>query len=196
MLKRRLALVLLVAGMGSMLQTAWAQSSGAASAKPQAPLAAEKTPPGDIPDNQAFVEYRSPLGFSIKVPEGWARREQPNGVRFSDKYNGVQVEVLSRVLAPTVASLKANEVAVLEKSPQAIRVASVTQLALPAGAPIVVRYGANSDVNAVTNKAIRLDSASYYFWKAGKLAVLTLSAPAGADNVDHWQLMAKSFTWR
>jgi hypothetical protein len=39
------------------------------------PIAPEKNPPGDIPDNQVFVEYRSPLGFAIKVPEGWARRQ-------------------------------------------------------------------------------------------------------------------------
>lgn len=130
------------------------------------------------------------------MPEGWARREQPNDVSFSDKYNRVQVAVSSQPSAPSAASLKANEVAAMEKSPKAIRVASVTQLALPAGAAIVVHYAANSDVNPVTNKAVRLDNASYYFWKAGKLAVLTLSAPAGADNVDQWQLMAKSFTWR
>ena len=48
----------------------------------------------------------------------------------------------------------------------------------------------------MTNKAIRLDAANYYFWKAGKLATLTLSAPAGADNADQWQLMAKSFAWQ
>jgi transposase InsO family protein len=27
----------------------------------------------DIPDNKVFVEFRSPMGFSIKVPEGRAR---------------------------------------------------------------------------------------------------------------------------
>jgi HKD family nuclease len=36
------------------------------------PLKPEKNPPGDIPDNQVFIDYVSTLGFSLKVPEGWA----------------------------------------------------------------------------------------------------------------------------
>src|ERR1700687_4381397 len=60
------------------------------------PLKAAKNPPGDIPDNQVFVDYRSPLGFSIKAPEGWARSESANGVTFSDKYNVVNVNVGTR----------------------------------------------------------------------------------------------------
>lgn len=174
----------------------FAQTSTPPLAKPQQPVAAEKNPAGDIPDNQAFVEFKSPLGFSVKVPEGWARREIPGGVSFSDKYNHVQVLVSSKVSAPTLTSLKANEVAALVKSPNAIRVTGIKQIGLPAGSAFVVSYGENSDLNAVTNKAVRLDNQRYYFWNAGKLAVLTLSAPAGADNVDQWQLMVKSFAWR
>ena len=86
--------------------------------------------------------------------------------------------VSPQTAAPTLASLKANEVAALEKSPKAVRVVSVKALALPAGQALGVHYGANSDPNPVTNKAIRLDNARYYFWKAGKLATLTVSAPA------------------
>ena len=40
-------------------------------------LAAEKNPPGDIPDDQVFVAYTSRAGgYSLKVPEGWARTEK------------------------------------------------------------------------------------------------------------------------
>jgi hypothetical protein len=188
---------LLVIGVTSLLfDVTWAQTFVTPLAKSPPPIAAEKNPPGDIPDNQAFVEYRSPLGFSIKVPEGWARREQLSDVSFRDKYNHLQVEVSAQPSAPTIASIKANQLSTLEKLPKAIRIASVEQIQLPAGAVVVANYGANSDANAVTNKAIRLESASYYFWKAGKLATLTLSAPAGADNVDQWQLISKSFAWR
>ena len=31
---------------------------------------ADSGPPGDIPDNQAFVTFRG-AGYSLKVPEGW-----------------------------------------------------------------------------------------------------------------------------
>jgi hypothetical protein len=166
-----------------------------AHAAPQQPLAVEKSPPGDIPDNQVFVTYRSPLGFSLKTPEGWARREEAGAVIFSDKYNEVRVEVAPRAAAPTPASLKQEEVAALEKQPNAVRVDSLKEVKLPAGPAIVVHYHANSAPNPVTSKAIRLENARYYFWRAGKLATLTLSAPAGADNLDQWNLMARSFAW-
>ena len=174
----------------------WVATAAYAAPPVQQPIAAEKSPPGDIPDNQAFVAFRSPQGFSIKVPEGWARRESADAVHFSDKYNALQVVVSARAAAPTLASLKAGEIAALEQSPKAVRVTSAKALALPAGAAFVVHYGSNSDPNPVTNKAIRLDSATYYLWKAGKLATLTVSAPAGADNADQWLLMARSFTWQ
>src|SRR5437016_1761173 len=52
----------------------------------------ETNPPGDIPDNQAFVTFTPPAGgYSIKVPEGWARTDNAGGVSFTDKFNTVQV---------------------------------------------------------------------------------------------------------
>ena len=35
--------------------------------------AKEVSPAGDIPDDQAFVAYAPAAGFTVKVPEGWAR---------------------------------------------------------------------------------------------------------------------------
>lgn len=195
-INRKLSWLLPITLACALSSIASAQTGTTPLAKPQQPIAAEKNPPGDIPDNQAFVAFKSPLGFSVKVPEGWARRELPGGVSFSDKYNELQVAVLPQTAAPTLASLKQNEVAALEKSPKAVRVTSVKAIALPAGQAFVVHYGANSDPNPVTNKAIRLDNERYYFWKSGRLAALTVSAPAGADNADQWQLMAKSFVWQ
>ena len=56
-------------------------------------------------------------------------------------------------------------------------------------------YASDSERNPVTNKVIRVDNECYFLWKDGKLATLTLSAPAGADNADQWQRVAKSFAW-
>jgi hypothetical protein len=178
------------------MPTAFAQSHALPQVTQQTPIAAEKNPPGDIPDSQVFVTFNSPMGFSIKVPEGWARTETPDSAHFNDKYNALQVTLTARATVPDIAGLKAGELADLQKSPNAIRIASVKPLALPNGKAWVVHYGSNSNVNPVTNKAIRLENASYYYWKAGKLATLTLSAPAGADNVDQWQLISRSFKWQ
>ena len=172
-------------------------SSGATAPSPvELPIAAEKNPPGDIPDNQAFTYYRSPLGFRIKVPEGWARRDASQEVSFSDKYNRLHIAVESQATEPTDTSLRANQIAALEKSGKAVRVTSIKLVAIPAGKATVVTFGSNSELNPVTNKAIRLDNVRYYLWdRSGKLVTLTLSSPSGADNLDQWQLMVKSFGW-
>ena len=46
---------------------------------------------GDIPDNQIYLAYRSPGGWSIKYPEGWARSGGPNATLFRDKSNVVRI---------------------------------------------------------------------------------------------------------
>lgn len=197
---RKLRLWLAVSGVTGLVALAsgpsFAQVSGPPLPAHEQPVKPEKNPPGDIPDNQVFIEYRSPLGFSLKVPEGWARRETANGVEFSDKYNTVELAVGTHSDALTLASVKQNEMAELEKTGKAIRISSVKAVKLPSGPAMVVSYGSNSEPNPVTNKAIRLENERYFFWKDGKLVTLTLSAPFGADNVDQWLLMAKSFRWR
>ena len=115
---------------------------------------------------------------------------------FSDKYNGLDLEVVARPVAPSVASVRAQEVAALEKGAGAVRVVGVSRRALPAGPAIAVVYQVNSAPNPVTGRAIRLESERLYLWRDGRLATLTLSAPAGADNADQWKLMAWSFAWR
>ncbi|MFP3647611.1 hypothetical protein [Paraburkholderia sp. SIMBA_054] len=162
----------------------------------QPPTVVEKNPPGDIPDNQVFVTYRSPLGFSLKVPEGWARRETLNSVEFADKYNRISVAVTSRGLPLTLDDVRAHEIRELQQSGNDVHVSRVRATQLPSGNAFVVTYASKSARNPVTNKVIGLDSERYFFWKDGKLATLTLSAPAGADNADQWQLMARSFSWQ
>lgn len=159
------------------------------------PIAAEKNPPGDIPDTQAFVKYTSALGFSLKVPEGWARTERSDGAHFSDKFNAVDVSVTAATGAPTVASVKTGQAARLESTGRAVRIASITSVKLPVGAAVLIAYSANSEPNAVVAKQLRLEHHRYLIQLGNKLATLDLSAPLGADNVDQWKLMADSFRW-
>jgi hypothetical protein len=160
------------------------------------PVAPEKNPPGDIPDNQVFIDYRSPLSFKIKVPEGWARRETSDGATFNDKYNTIVLVMSQRADAVTVANVKQQEVPELEKGGKAVRVTAVKSVKLPAGSAVVVSYSSNSEPNPVTEKSIREENERYFFWQNGKLVTLTLSSPYGADNADQWDLMSKSFRWQ
>jgi hypothetical protein len=160
------------------------------------PLKPEHNPPGDIPDDQVFITYASPLGFTIKIPQGWARADRADGAVFNDKYDRVALTEASMAAQPDLAMAKATLVPELKQTARAVTIAKVKSVTLPAGPAILVSYGSNSDPNPVTNKAIRLENDRYYFWQAGKLVTLDMSAPAGADNVDQWNLMARSFKWQ
>jgi hypothetical protein len=152
----------------------------------------EKNPPGDIPDDQVFVSYVSSVGgYSLKVPEGWARSEKDSDVNFVDKFDGVAVSVATAAVAPTVKDVVAG----LEKPGKPVRVVSSKEIRLVAGEALLIQYESDSEANPVTNKRIRLENEAYVFYKNGKTATLTLWAPKGADNADQWKLMSESFRW-
>lgn len=159
--------------------------------------AAEQNPPGDIPDSQVFLTYHSPAGFTLKVPEGWARTDKPNGVRFADKYDTVEVSVTPAASAPDLTSVKSKEVARLKGAGTAVKLRKITKVELgAAGSAFLLDYTALSSSNPVTNKRLRLEGNRYLYYRNGKQATLDLTAPLGADNADQWKLMAKSFRWR
>jgi hypothetical protein len=159
-------------------------------------IAPEKNPPGDIPDSQVFIQYKSPLGFSIEVPEGWSRQERVDGARFSDKYNIIDLAVSKTDQAPNAALASTREAVELKKTGHAVEMKSVKEMKLKSGPAVLISYASNSDPNPVTNKQIRLEHDRYLMFKSGTLVSLDLSAPLGADNVDQWQLMSNSFQWQ
>ena len=162
----------------------------------ETPVAPEHNPPGDIPDTQVFVTYSSPLGFTIKVPEGWSRKEAAQSVSFADKYNTIEVALAPLGGEPTADSAKTEQVPELEKTGRAVKVSKIKDVKLKGGPAVLISYTSNSAPNQVTNKQIRLEHDRYLFYKGGKLAALDMAAPQGADNVDDWSLMANSFRWK
>jgi hypothetical protein len=160
-----------------------------------APLTAlaEQSPPGDIPDNQAFVIYRG-AGYRIEVPEGWARTTRGRVVRFADKYNAIRVELRAAAAAPTVASAK-REFPALRAAIPGFAAAGATPVTRPAGRGVLVRYLARSARSPVTGKSITNGAERYELWRAGGLAIITLEAPRGSDNVDAWLRVTSSFRW-
>jgi hypothetical protein len=161
-------------------------------------VAPEVNPPGDIPDSQAFISYTNTAGrYQLDVPEGWARTESGSSVSFVNKFDGVKVDV---VAAPAgtknAASVRNDEAKKIEAQGHAVAVNGVSDVKLPSGNAVVIRYTSNSEANAVTNKKVRLENETYVYFRNGQEAMLTLWAPQGADNVDQWQRMAKSFRWK
>ena len=168
-------------------------SMSAIAAEP--PVAAEKNPPGDIPDSQAFVTYVSPLGFSLQVPEGWARTDRSDGTRFADKYNAIDAALGSTPTAPTLAAVTDHDAAALVKAGRAVKIDAIRTIKLASGPAILVAYSSNSEPNAVTGKQLRLENHRYLIYRNRKLATIDLAAPLGADNADQWKHIANSFRW-
>lgn len=196
---RAVAWHLIAATIGAVILMPYsspAEASNKPLPKAETPIKPESHPPGDIPDNQAFIRYGSPKGYTIEVPEGWARRSTAHGVIYADKYDSIALTVSQRTQPLTLSSAKQIEIPKLKKTGRAIRISAVKSVALPSGSAVMVRYGSNSEPNPVTNKAIRLENDRYLFWNKGKLVSLTLSAPYGADNVDQWRRISRSFRWR
>jgi hypothetical protein len=162
----------------------------------QKPVPAEVNPPGDIPDNQAFVPYKTTAGFSVKVPEGWSRTNSADSVEFTDKLNTIHASWTPAAAAPTVASVKSTDVLRLQSSEAAFKLEGVKAVSLPAGPAVRTTYQANSAANPVTGKQYRLQVERYTLFKNGTRVDLTLLSPVGADNVDPWKIVKESVTWK
>lgn len=157
----------------------------------------EQNPAGDIPDTQAFVSYTSKTGgYSITMPEGWARQEAGTNVTFSDsKLHQFGVEIDCANTAPTVDSAKAEAAEKLNSTIPAFELVNIKSIKLPAGPAILIQYRANSAPDEVTGKQHRIDVDRYEIFKDGKLAVISIASPAGSDNVDVSRQVSESFRW-
>ena len=168
-------------------QNATIQGNATAATTPQA---------GDIPDTQTFVKYHSTQGgYEVEVPEGWAQSTTATGIQFTSALNSVQIQLSQAKTALTVESVRTHEAVTLQQTGNAVQDVKVQTAQTSLGSVVLITYTSNSDANAVTGKQVRLENNRYLFSSQGKLATLTLSAPLGADNVDQWARMSRSFRW-
>ncbi len=162
----------------------------------QAKGAPDVSSSGDIPDNQAFVVYQSASGhYSVKVPEGWARTETSSNVTFTDKLNAIHVGTVSSPNAPTIDSVTQSDLTQLQSANEGFAKTSVTTVSRKGGQAVLAKFHVDSAPDPVTGKTLRNDVERYAFWKNGSEAIVTLSSPAGADNVDPWKTVTNSFSW-
>jgi hypothetical protein len=154
---------------------------------------AESNPPGDIPDNLAFVAYRNKAGgYRFVHPEGWAQVTHNTSVSFTDKLNGVAVAVTHAKSAPTVGSAKSVDVPRLQNSVPAFELRSVSAVTPPAGTAVLIVFRRNSDPDPVTGRRYRDEVNEYLVWHNGREVRFDLYGPVGADNVDAYRTMSQS----
>jgi hypothetical protein len=183
-----IAAALLVAGCGS--------GGSSSSATTAATPAEEKSAAtGDIPDNQTFLLYRDPAaGYSIRYPEGWARKGSGNDVTFQEKANVIHLGV-AKGAAPTEASA-VKGVEALHKSDSTVKGQAPETLTLPSGPAVKITYSRMSAPDPVTGKRLPLVIDRYEYGHGGKVAVLDLATPVGVDNVDAYRMISESFKWQ
>lgn len=155
----------------------------------------ESNPPGDIPDNLAFVPYSNAAGrYSFTHPEGWAETGAGTQVRFTDKLNGVTVDTMPADQAPTVAGAKTGDVPRLQGSVPAFELRDITAVDVPAGQGVRIVFRRNSDADEVTGRVYRDEVEEYVIFSAGRIVQMDLYGPVGADNVDAYRTMSQSLS--
>ncbi|MCU1590147.1 MAG: lipoprotein [Frankiales bacterium] len=156
-------------------------------------MPAESNPPGDIPDNLAFVAYGSASGhYRFAHPEGWAEQVAGSRVLFTDKLNGVTADAGPATSPPTVADAKTKDVPELRRTQAAFELRSVAAVKLPGGSGVRIVYRRNSAPDAVTGRQYRDEVERYELVSSGHEVVLEMYGPVGADNVDAYRTMVNS----
>lgn len=152
----------------------------------------ESNPPGDIPDNTAYVAYHSTAGrYTFVHPEGWASVAHGSKVNFTDKLNGITVTASSSPTAPTVATAKA-EAATLAATQPAFQVRRISAIKLPGGSGVLIVFRRNSAPDTVTGKVFRDEVNRYLIYRAGRVVTLDLYGAVGSDNVDPYTKISQS----
>ncbi|MCU1448900.1 MAG: lipoprotein, partial [Acidimicrobiales bacterium] len=145
----------------SVSSTATAAANAACSSPATGAAASSKgdvAPPGDIPDNQAYVAFVSPTGhYTIKVPEGWARADQGVATVFTDKLNTIRIETRATPAPPSVTSVEAQDVPALKAQSQCFEGGATTTTARTAGTAILVKYRTDAPADPVTGKVVHDD---------------------------------------
>lgn len=180
------------AGLALMAAVTACGSGGGGSSPPRK----EVNPAGDIPDSQVYVRYSPPgAGFSVKVPEGWSRTRTGGAVTFTDKLNSIRLQSVPAGTALSAAAARAEEVPGLSRTVPGFSGVRVSTVRRDAGGAVRIAYLARAKADPVTGRA-GIDAVERYtFFHAGRRAVLTLSGPRGADNVDPWRIVTGSLRW-
>jgi hypothetical protein len=118
--------------------------------------------------------------------------ETPSSVVFEDKHHRLEVSIVDVTATPIAAKARATR---FVKRPRAVAIRCVREAKLPAGRSIQIRFTSAFERSPAVNNEIRLDCERYLITGSGKIAVLTLCAPAAVQATDLWKMIADSFRW-
>lgn len=149
----------------------------------------------DIPDGQAFIRFTSPAGFTLMVPQGWARHNGGRETAFSDAYNRIALSVEQASRPFDLAYAMSTLAPEIEKMGKGVHITEIAEIKMRPGRTVKIAYDANSEPNEITNKRVRQENERFYFVKGERLVTLNLTTPKGADNIGQWRRISSSFQW-
>jgi hypothetical protein len=135
-------------------------------------------------------------GYTLRAPEGWARTNRTtDDISFTDKLNTIRIELTPAATPPSVHSAADVELSNIRAHAACFEGGKVATV-VRGGHPVIqITYRADSAPDPVTGKVVHDDVERFEYWHGGREAALTLSGPAGSDNVDAWKLVSNSFRW-
>jgi hypothetical protein len=187
-------------GNGSASRRVTEKTSSSTAGNPPAsegavPSEAQSAATGDIPDNQVFLTYDNrAAGYSIRYPEGWARKGSASDATFQDRANVIHVVITKGApQSPAAASVGLAE---LKRTDPTVKAGQPQRITI-AGAPVIrVTYTRLSAPDPVTGKRLPLAIDRYEYAHGGKVAIVDLGTPKGVDNVDAYRMIGETFRWR
>jgi len=197
MTSRLIGLALLVVALTTTIEGCSSTVSKPVTNSTSAPTSAQtdQAVAGDISDSTVYIPVSAASGaFSVKIPQGWSQSTS-TPITFTDKLNSVAFSQTPATSAPTTAGVTASLVPTLHAAGHNFALTDVTSVTRTGGTAIRIRYSVDSAANAVTGKVVRDAVEAYVFWNKGQQALLTLTGPDTADNVDPWKTVSDSFRW-
>ena len=154
--------------------------------------------PGDFAGEQAFVAYTAVDGsFTVEVPSGWSRTSAGDDVLFSMGLTSVAIARRSGFYHPTLEYVRRVELPRIANATKGFGTSQVRMVDRPAGQVVVITFQADSAPNPAIGTSIRQAVERYEFTKSesGRQVVLTLSTPAGSNDVAPARTITDSFMW-
>ncbi len=161
----------------------------------ETPAPTIKAETGALPETQTFTNHTSAEGkYDIQAPDGWKKKEQGPNLKFTHGNSGMEVEIIETTEPFSLETVKGVQLADLVRKGRAVEIKTVGMTDTNGGKAVYVDYENNSE--PAGGKQHRQVNHRYYFSRNGHLAVLTLWAPAGADNENIWKQIPDTFYWR
>lgn len=160
----------------------------------QAPDTGGVTSHGDIPDNAVFLTYHGTNpAFSIQYVEGWQVSQEPEGVAIRDKDSSETVAIVA-AQADVPAYVASADLPFLQTQP-GFKLVQQDTVKVGSSRYVHLVYHLPAPPDPVTGKQVPSTVDRYYVPGPNGLAVVSLSTPAGVDNVDAFRQMIESFRW-